>query len=127
MKSVLLLNLIFLIILLSGCDDDDIGRCGEYVKYVGTATILTVEKPADPKQYSTPKCYDGYVVTYELSENLSQLCNKSLGYFNENKWTFVLGNGWLPGPATKESLYYEAIRIKSWICCGITSAGSCGK
>ena len=98
MKNIILLNCIFFIIWLSGCYDDDIGKCGEYIDYVGTAEILTIEQPSDPNKYSSPPCYDGYVVTYELSDNLSKLCDKSMGYFNENKWILVLGSGYLPGP-----------------------------
>jgi hypothetical protein len=110
-------TVVFLMLLaafMASCDDETndgplppIGRCGTYVDYSGVATILSVE-PTGASGPSSPSCYHGYKVLFELSDDISRLCSESLGYFNNNVWTFTLANSWAPGPAYIDKYHIEA-------------------
>jgi len=106
--------LMILIASMTSCDDkalegpsSPVGRCGEYVHYSGTATILSVEL-ANKFGPPSPSCYHGYKVLFDLSDDISHLCSEDLGYFNDNVWTFTLVNGWAPGPAYLDKYNIDA-------------------
>lgn len=83
---------------LIGCNDTNEShpRC-QYVDYIGTATIISVQKTEDSIGRSGP-CYEGYEVLYKLSDDIASRCSEDLGYYNNNEWTFLLTNSWSPGP-----------------------------